>query len=48
MRIDPYDLRLCGNCGTELGWRESGSYCTDCQHYLHIRRRDLTGRPIVP
>lgn len=30
-RCDPYDLRLCGACGTELGQFEHGSYCFACQ-----------------
>jgi hypothetical protein len=27
---DEYDLRLCGNCGTELGRFENGQICFDC------------------
>ncbi|SCG80626.1 hypothetical protein GA0070609_6549 [Micromonospora echinaurantiaca] len=35
--LDDYDLRLCANCGTELGPFEKGPRCHDCAN-LRTRR----------
>jgi DNA-directed RNA polymerase subunit RPC12/RpoP len=32
-----HDLRLCANCGTELGRLETGNFCTDCGALRHRR-----------
>jgi hypothetical protein len=34
-----HDLRLCANCGTELGRTERGTNCTDCQPVMARRNR---------
>jgi hypothetical protein len=34
-----HDLRLCTNCGTELGRLETGTRCTDCAALPYRRTR---------